>query len=292
MSRLQSYLNKKSPPNLDEVVRRIDEISTLPHVAMRVIEVANDPDSGAADLKQIMESDVSLSAKILRCVNSSAYATRSKITNLQHAIAYLGLKEVRNLAVTVSVSKLFKEEESIGAYSRSQLWRHLVSVGICARLIAMRRKFDDFEDIFLAGLLHDIGIVLEDQHVHEPFCEVIRLLDPAKTLASVELENLGFAHTVLGARVAETWNFPEPITDAIRHHHASASYRGDHVDTVRCVEVANLLCTLKGISSVGLKLLKGSQPALAGLSLTKEDVGVLVNDLDREIELHANLFEL
>ncbi len=292
MSRLQSYLNEKAPPTLESLVRRIDEISTLPHIAMRVIEVANDPDSGAADLKQVIEGDVALGARVLRCVNSSAYATRSKITNLQQAIAYLGLQEVRNLALTASVSELFKKDQAIGPYRRSQLWRHLVSVGICARLIAMRRKLDNFEDVFLAGLLHDIGIIFEDQHAHEPFCKIIGHLDPAKTLAAVELEQLGFAHTVLGARVAEAWKFPESTTEAIRHHHTSANYRGEQIDVVRCVEVANLICTLKGITSVGMKLVKSSQPALAGLSLTQEDVEVLVEDLDREIELYASLFQL
>lgn len=292
MSSLQTYPNKKAPPTLEMVVRRIDDISTLPTIAMRVIEVANDPDSGAADLKQAIEADASLAARVLRCVNSSAYATRTKITNLQHAIAYLGQKQIRNLALTASVSRLFKDERSVGPYRRSGLWRHLVSVGICARLIAMRRKLYNFEDMFLAGLLHDIGIVFEDQHVHQSFYEVMRHLEPAKTLATVEVDNLGFAHTVLGARVAEAWNFPGAITDAIRHHHASADYRGDHADIVQCVEVANLLCTLKGITSVGMKLVAGSQSALASLSLGKHDVTVLVTDLERELERQASLFEL
>ena len=292
MSRLQAYLSKKAPPTLDSVVRRIDEISTLPHIALQVLEVANEPSSSAADLKEVIEGDAALSARILRCVNSSAYGARTKVTNLQHAIAYLGLKQIRNLAITASVSELFKKEEAVGSYLRSNLWQHLVSVGICARLIAMRRRFENFEDMFIAGLLHDIGIVLEDQYVHEPFREVMEKLDDNKTLATVELECLGFAHTVLGARVAEAWKFADSVTDAIRHHHNSAKYRGEHIDIVRCVEVANLLCTLKGISSVGRKLVMSSQSALEGLALTKEDVAVLIEDLDREIKRHTDLFQM
>ncbi len=292
MSKLQAYLSQKAPPTLDSIVRRIDEISTLPHIALQVMEVANEPSSSAADLKEVIEGDAALCARILRCVNSSAYATRTKITNLQHAIAYLGLKQIRNLAITASVSGLFKKEEAIGSYLRSRLWQHLVSVGICARLIAMRREFENFEDMFLAGLLHDIGIILEDQYVHEPFRKVIEGLNDDKTLATVELEHLGFAHTVLGARVAEAWKFSDHITDAIRHHHNSAKYQGDHMDIVRCVEVANLVCTLKGLSSVGRKLVMISQPALEGLSLTKEDIVVLLEDLDREIERHTDLFRM
>ena len=72
---------------LDAVVRDIHEISTLPHIAIRVMEVANDPNSGAVDLKEVMESDPALSARVLRVVNSSAYGLRERVTNLQYAIA-------------------------------------------------------------------------------------------------------------------------------------------------------------------------------------------------------------
>ena len=160
---------------LEEISRRIDQISTLPQVALRVMKVANDPNSGAANLKEVMEGDVALSARVLRCVNSSAYAVRVKVTNLQQAIAYLGMKQIRNLAMTASVSQLFKQDETIGTFRRAGLWRHFVSVGLAARLIAMRLKFANFEDMFLAGLLHDIGIVFEDQYAHRDFVATIQV---------------------------------------------------------------------------------------------------------------------
>jgi HD-like signal output (HDOD) protein len=291
MSPTNLYAGRK-PPSLDTVVRRIDEISTLPQVALRVMEVANAPDSGAADLKEVMESDAALSARVLRCVNSSAYAVRTEITDLQRAIAYLGLKQIRNLAVTASVSELFKKDERVGTYSRAQLWEHLVSVGICARLIAMRRGMTNFEEAFLAGLLHDVGIVLEDQHVHKAFCAIIASLDQTRTLPEAEREHLGFDHAALGERIAATWGFPRATKAAIRYHHSSTAYRGEHVDILHCVEAANLICTLKGISSVGLPLVQISQPALEGLSLTKEDISVLSKDLDEELSANASLFQI
>ena len=277
---------------LREVLGKIDEISTLPQIALRVMEVANAPDSGAADLKEVMESDASLSARVLRCVNSSAYATRPKISSLQQAVAYLGMEQIRNLAMTASVSELFKTDESIGPYRRSDLWRHLISVGVCARLIALRRNVQNFEDAFLAGLLHDIGIVLEDQHMHESFCEIVQSLSKEKTLAEVECAHLGFDHTMLAEKLAETWGFAEGIKAAIRYHHTSIDYRGPDVDLVRCVEVANLICTLKGISSVGLKLVRFSQPALDGLKLGKKDIVVLAEDLQEELSCNASLFQM
>ncbi len=278
--------------SLKRVVEDIEEVSSLPRVALRVMKVANDPDSAASDLKEVMEGDAALSSRVLRCVNSSAYATRTKITNLQQAIAYLGVKQIRNLAVTASVSKLFAVDETIGTYRRIDLWRHLVSVGICSRLIALRRRLSNFEDFFLAGLLHDIGIVLEDQHVHDHFLAVIGSLDKNRTLAQVERDILGFDHTILGEKVAENWKFPESVTAVIRHHHMSAHYRGDETDLVRCVEVANFICSLKSTPSVGMQLVRFSKPALAALELNKEDVIVLADDLQREITANKSLFQL
>lgn len=291
MSGLQSVAEQRST-DLESVIRRIDEISTLPAVALRLMEVAGDMGSSAADLKEVLESDTALCARVLRCVNSAAYAVRTRITNLQQAIAYLGLKQIRNLAMTASVSEFFKTEATVNTYTRAGLWRHMVSVGICARLIARRRKMANFEDMFLAGLLHDIGIILMDQYMNEQFSSIIVSLKGDKTLPQVERQYLGFDHSVLGEKVAANWGFPDAARAAIRHHHASARYKGNDIDTVRCVEVANLLCTLKGFSSVGMKLVPLSKPAIAGLKLTKEDIAILIEDLDGEIEANAGLFQI
>lgn len=278
--------------DVDSLVAQIEEISSLPQVALRVMEVANDAESSASDLKQAMENDMSLCARVLRCVNSSAYALRTRVTNLQQAIAYLGTKQIRNLAMTASVSELFSKNEKIGPYSRAALWRHNVAVGICSRMICMRRRIDAFEDAFLAGLLHDIGIVLEDQHVHAQFADVIHALTESRSLTAIEREHLGFDHATIGGKLAEKWGFPETVSAAIRWHHMAVGYRGEAIDVVRCVEVANLLCTAKGISSVGVKLVKPSAATMTGLSLTRQDVIVLAEDLERELATNASLFTL
>ena len=150
--KLQDYVaENQNPPTLDEVIGRVSEISTLPHIAMKVMEVANDPDSSVIDMKSAIEMDPSLHARVLRCVNSSAYGLREKVSSVQRAISFLGMRQIRNLALTASVAELFAEEEAIGSYQRRGLWRHMVAVGIGARLIAMRQRMPDFEDAFVAG---------------------------------------------------------------------------------------------------------------------------------------------
>jgi putative nucleotidyltransferase with HDIG domain len=276
----------------EAIVRRVFEISTLPQNAMRVMEVARDPQAGAAELKCAVEGDPALSARVLRVINSASSGLRTKVNNVQHAIGLLGFSQVRNLALTASVGEIFKNDEQIGTYRRSELWRHLVSVGICARLVALRCRVGAFEDAFLAGLLHDIGIIIADQHAHEHFAEVIEQLDDSRSLCPTERQVMGFDHCALGAALAETWKFPPVVRAAIEYHHLSQSYKGEGAEIVTCVEIANTLCTLKNISSVGRKLITAPLDACKAVGFGREDILVLARDMDGELERHKALFNL
>lgn len=280
------------PTSIEAVLHRVNEVSTLPEVALKVMQVAHDPNAGAAELKAVVEGDPALGARVLRVVNSAAYGVRSNVTNLQQAISYLGFRRVRNLAMTASVSEIFKKNERIGTYQRIMLWRHLVSVGVCARLLAIRCRMPNFEDAFLAGLLHDLGIIIEDQHSHSLFCRVMWELSEGTTLSAVEKKHLGFDHCTLGARIAEVWRFPATVRAAIRFHHASEHYQGEGADVVRCVEVANVICTLKGITSVGKRLVKPPLEIFRTMGFQKEDIVILATDLDQELKTSRSLFEL
>jgi HD-like signal output (HDOD) protein len=277
------------PSPVDQLAQRIDEVSSLPHIAAQVIEVVSNDRAGAVDLKTVLEADPALSARVLRCVNSSAYALRQPVPNLQLAVAYLGFKEVRNLAVTASVAEIFRREVRIGSYTRQGLWKHLVATGVCARMIGLRRRLPEFEDCFLAGLLHDLGIVLEDQHRHEPFAEMLAAADGPPTLLEREQQVLGFDHTQLGERVARQWRLPPAVQASIRYHHDCEAYQGEHLNIVRAVEVANMLATIKGISSVGQNLLRPNRAAVDGLQLNRHDLDVLLADLDKEMARYQHL---
>jgi len=280
-----------SKPSLAAVCARIREISTLPHVAMQVMQVAADPEADAGRLNEVMEVDAAITIRVLRYVNSSAYGLRRTITNLREAIAYLGLVTVRQLAVSASVSQLFRKEAEHGRYNRRGLWRHLVAVGTCARLIALRTRCADFEDVFLAGLLHDVGVILEDQHLHASFLAVIDALKEGTTLAQSERVEFDFDHCSLGGMIAESWKIPAAIVDTIRHHHDSAGYAGASLSTVRSVEIANYLCSAKGLSSVGTHQVQFPRDAILGLGLGKTDLVVIAEDLDQEMANNPHMLE-
>jgi len=278
-------------PTIDSIVREVTELSTLPAIATKVMEVARNEKSGAADLTAVVEADPVLSARVLRMVNSASCGIRTTVTNLQQAISYLGFREVRNLALTASVSEMFAANERIGRYYRGDLWRHMVSVGICARMVATRCRILNFDDVFLAGLLHDIGVIIEDQHASDEFQRLMKTLSDKDTLVTQEQKLLGFDHCTLGARVAEVWKFPAGVQSAIRYHHGTDKYQGEHAEIVYCVDVANVICTIKKITSVGLGLLKPSLESFRALGFEKDDIVILATDLDQELAANENLFE-
>jgi HD-like signal output (HDOD) protein len=117
-------------------------------------------------------------------------------------------------------------------------------------------------------------------------------LNERETLCSVERAELGFDHTQLAEAVAKTWGFPAGVTAAARYHHAPISCRGDAIETVRCVEVANIVCSLKGTTSVGMHLVRFPNPTIAALGLTKDDIVVLAEDLDQELVSNQSLFQI
>lgn len=261
-------------------------------VAIQVMEITSNPDAGIGELQRVLENDVSLSARMLRLVNSAAYGIQQRVTNLQTAIGYLGFRQVRNLALTASISEVFKKDEAIGRYNRVGLWKHLVSVGIASRLVAMRRGLDSYEDVFLAGLLHDIGIILEDQYDHANFTKTILSLGGHKNFCDAERAGLEYTHADLGVAVGENWRFPDLVVQAVRHHHAVAVPAGAHQAAIRCVQLGNALCTFKNISSIGVNLLEPPVDAVNGLSLSKSDIEALLVDLDEEFQRNAALFTL
>ena len=281
-----------SAVNIEDAIRRVDEISTLPAVALEVMRIAGDPKASAKDLTRAVENDPALGSRVLRLVNSASTGMRTRVTNLQQAIGLLGFSSVRNLATTASVSELFKTDETIDRYCRTGLWRHLVSVGVCARMIARRRGMANFEEAYLGGLLHDIGIILMDQVIHDAFVQVISGIEEGVSLPAYEMEQLSFTHTQFGARLAENWKFPPTVRAVIRHHHDSERHKGPDLDIVQTVEAANMLCALKGITSIGKRCVDSRPVVFRALGFGRDDILVLAADLPAELVKNEGLFEL
>ena len=248
-----------APPRTDEqqqalerLFTRIGEVSSLPAAALRIINVANDELSGAKDLIAAVETDPSLAVRVLRTVNSTFYSIRNRVGDLKTAVSLLGMKEVRNLALTVHVSRMFAASGDYRTYRREGLWRHLVAVASTSRLIAEVSDAVPRDEAYVAGLLHDVGLILLDQHLRRQFKNILDGLERYPSTIAAERSVLPFDHTELGQAVTRRWKLAESISAAAGFHHEPARYEGPHRKIVHLVCLANYLCTRSDVSSLGV----------------------------------------
>ena len=240
---------------LDQLFTRIGEVSSLPTAAVRIVNIANDETAGIGELLEVVEGDPSLAVRVLRTVNSSYHSVRQRVGNLKTAIALLGLKQVRNLALTVHVSRMFVAPGDYRTYRREALWKHLVAVASTSRLIAEVTDTAPREEAYVAGLLHDIGLILLDQHLRRQFKQVLDAVVDAPSTIDAERAVLTFDHAELGQFVTQRWNLPQAVSLAAGYHHEPQRYRGSHQNMINLVSVANYLCTRQEITSLGVNKL-------------------------------------
>lgn len=284
--------NEKHRAALERLFRRIGELSSLPAVAQRIILVADDPKSSAADLLGVVQGDPAMAVRILRRVNSAYYGLKHRVVDLQSAISMLGMRELRNLALTVYVAKMFESPGDYRGYSREGLWNHSVAVAVASRLVMEICTREDPNEAYVSGLLHDIGYILIDQRLRHHFCSVLDELTGGAPATDIERRLLTFDHAELGAYVARAWRFPAQVIDAIGYHHSPEIYAGDHAATVYAVSLANHLCSRAGFTSLGVaNIACPGDKVLAGLGLRRDKLSKIVDRLEPALHQASFLAE-
>jgi putative nucleotidyltransferase with HDIG domain len=171
-------------------------------------------------LGQLIEQDTVLASNVLRVVNSPLYGLRATVNSVRHAISVMGLGQLRNVVLSLSVSQLWRQVRAPAGWSMSRFNRHSVAVATLADLAAVESGAKYAEGAFTAGLLHDIGKLLIAVALPAEFLEIEQLTgaDGRDAIACEEVV-AGLNHAELSAAALERWNLPEPITEAVRHHH-------------------------------------------------------------------------
>ncbi|MEM9659762.1 MAG: HDOD domain-containing protein, partial [Planctomycetota bacterium] len=270
---------------LERLFSRIGELSSLPSVAQRVLSVAADGESNAADLLKVVEQDPTLVIRILRSVNSSHYGLRNQVGDLQSAISLLGFIEVRNLAIIVYVARLCEEPSEYREFSRVGLWKHMVATGAIARLVSQECRRADPEEAFVAGLLHDIGLLLIDQYLHTEMRRLVDLAVAGALTPEAERELLSFDHTDLGGYIGRRSGLPDHVCDAIAFHHRPQSYRGRDRELLNVLVLANYLASRNGLPSLGVDCIAPLEDdVLRGLGLRRTQLKEIGRQMASTIE--------
>ena len=218
MSTTAGTPDRNTHARLKRVVQRIYDIPSFPQVIMRLAEVAEDPNSSSADLAEVMDKDQALSAKVLKLVNSAFYSLPRPVSSLRHAITLVGFNSVRSLAISVSVRGAFPGDDDPAA--QQAFWEHSLTVACATRHLGELNRLPYKDDLFTAGLMHDIGVLVSRRYLTEEAAEADQLVIE-KGIPSVQAERqvIGVEHTLLGAWLAEHWRLPPLLHAAIRDHH-------------------------------------------------------------------------
>lgn len=213
------------------ILQQLDQLPTLPTVAVRVLELTAQPRTAAKDIVTLIESDPSLTSRILRIVHRADGGLRSDINSIERAVVFLGFEAVRNAALAVGVYETFGPESDEGRhtprrFNRTEFWKHCIAVACMSELIAEQIKSQhgkasgvETSDAFVGGLLHDIGKVAIDAALPKSFARVIDAVEMLRCdIADVERTVIGLDHMVVGKRLAERWMLPSVFRDVVWLH--------------------------------------------------------------------------
>ncbi len=200
----------------------IDALPPLPAVALRVMQVAQDPKSSASDLALVISADPGLSARILRISNSAAYRRSRDVTSVQEALVVLGFVQARNVAISSAITSAYAPDSLNALFRISAFWRHSLAVAFKASELAGATRRLDVPSAFTAGILHNMGRLAMfhsdpagvDQAVADAMQEGI-------SLEEAEHQMLQYNHAELGGALAIKWKLPPDIVAAISQHHSA-----------------------------------------------------------------------
>ena len=272
----------------------VGEIPPMPQIASKVTAAVSDPTISADDLRQIIERDPTLAARLLRIANSSLYGFRREVETLRHAITLLGFRTIESVVMAASLREVFANF----GLGEKLLWEHATLCGVVSAKLASYGPIDvEREPAFTAGLLHDLGKISMSNVFRDRYAKVMsRIYTEGVSYLEAERDEFGFDHAVLGAQIAEFWNLPNALVTAIRRHHDLPE---SYVDLdpalyrlVALTSVATRVCTRLGFGRRGpveaIEL--SAHPSWAALGLGEEDVDPIIEITTEEAKLAEGLF--
>ncbi|HEX2958739.1 MAG TPA: HDOD domain-containing protein [Chitinispirillaceae bacterium] len=246
---LDLILNSDGPPmqKVEAMACHISALLAFPFSVAKVLQISQNEKSGAANLAQAIVSDPSITTHILKVANSVFFASAShRITSIKDAIVRIGFTETRKIVMGMHVMQLFKKENKNSGFDRVDFWYHSLIVGLISERIAKQMGDVNVETAFLAGLLHDLGIILLDEYLSPVFERALEMTASAGGhFIDVQTELFNVNHNDLIASLFPLWKLPADITDAITLQFKLETI-GATIDTqgkklAVCVAIGNLI---------------------------------------------------
>lgn len=276
---------------LEELADNFNSIKTLPHVAIRLTKMISANVGTSAEYEKIIRYDPILVMRLFKLVNSAIFSLREKVESINEAMVYIGLDNLRNMVVVEALKDIFKDNIDGAFFSRKKLWLHCVSMAICAKMIAERVFGEKGEDAFLCGLLHDIGIIIEDQAAPELFTEMLKNYDRSMPFIEHEKIVIGVNHCETGFWLSRDWKLPAHVQFGIRDHHFVKDL-SDPSCLTGIIQLAELLVTRLGYTALSEMDEDLSESLLLHMRKNIAEYKSIMQDLPKEMKKAKYIYAL
>jgi putative nucleotidyltransferase with HDIG domain len=233
----------------EEIQKVIKSVPLLSASANQLLQATTDPDHDLLDIVKVVKTDATLTARVLKVINSAAFGLINEITSLDRAISYMGERLIVGIAIGDCASQLFDKELKGYEGEHGDLWRHDLRTAIASREVVVQSDSDINPDLaFTAGLLHDIGKALISDYLQGTASEVLGKIESETfdDYLSAEEELIGFDHPRAGYELALAWKLPEAIAEVIRFHHTPAAAREEFKELVYAVHLGDNIAMMGG----------------------------------------------
>ena len=266
-------------------------LPTLPSVAIKLIELANDPDSQLEEIEKLIRLDPVLSSKLLSIANSVWYGSRIKSNTITQALRVIGLNSAMSLALSFSLVRVVKEQNTQGL-GYELFWKRSLLAGAVSRSIGLRlaNKINP-EELFIAALLQDIGILALCKIDSSLYLQDTSLQKNHLQLSAYERKRFAYDHAEIGAWLLESWNLPNYIAESVRLSHKSSSIKQGRLQLNSIVALSGCLADL--LLWPGDRVIYDKVQEMAyGFTITEESLAELLKDVISHVPEIESLFEV
>lgn len=228
------------PEDVLKSVMTSDSLPTLPTVASKLVTMTAKEETTISDIANVISKDVSLSAKLLKVANSSFYSFPTKIGSINQAVSVMGTNAVRSLVLSFSFLNI-RPNNRDDIFNYDRFWEKSLAAAVAAKLITADFKHIEAEEIFIAGLLQNIGEMIVARAFPQEYERVLERIEQGQlSVPAAEKEVLGTDHTIIGYAITKNWKFPAYLIDPIRYHHHPEAYKKNDANLKLALDAIHL----------------------------------------------------
>ncbi len=270
--------------SLRRKVENINSLPTIPSTLKQISRIIGDPSISLKKIGEFISNDPALTTKVLKMVNSAFYGFPGRISSVSHATVLLGSNVIRGLIVGVSVFEVM-QKAMLG------LWQHSLGCAITSRIMAKRKGLKDYDDVYVAGLLHDIGKVILILEFSKEYKKAMNEAEiKGTTIFETERDHFVTNHAYIGSWLAEKWLFPRNLIEVIKYHHNPHLSKNAPIETA-IVHLADILIRTMGVGFAGDPFVPAVDPiAFEALNLSKMDLKEILKEMEDSLELTEEVY--